>query len=75
MLQWGINKADKLGVKMVVEATVQGQQFYQRFGFVTKEILDMKKEGMEGDDEWMELEKRFPLVCCWMVRAKKAVGV
>ena len=75
MVQWGIDRADKLGLKMVVEATVQGQQLYQRFGFLTKEIVHLRKEGMEGDAEWEELERRYPLVCCWMIRPKKAGGV
>lgn len=69
MLQWGVEKADELGLKMVVEATVQGTRLYQSFGFVVMETVDLKKEGMEGDVEWKELERRYPLSCCWMVRS------
>jgi len=69
MLQWGVEKADELELKMVVEATVQGRRLYESFGFVVMEIVDVKKEGMEGDVEWEELEMRYPLSCCWMVRS------
>lgn len=68
MLQWGVEKADELGLKMMVEATVEGRRLYERFGCEIKEIMEVKREGMEGDVEWVELEKRYPLACCWMVR-------
>jgi hypothetical protein len=74
MLQWGVDRADELGVKCIVEATVDGQSLYARFGFVTKQVVDTKKEGMDEDEEWMKLQKRYPLVSCWMERPRKLEG-
>jgi len=74
MLKWGVDKADELGLKCIVEATVDGQQLYERFGFLTKQVVDTKKEGMDGDEEWMKLQDRYPLVSCWMERPKKQAG-
>lgn len=71
MLQWGVEKAEELGLKMLVEATVTGRALYERFGFVTREVVDVRREGMEGDAEWEMLERRYPLICCWMERPVK----
>jgi hypothetical protein len=74
MLQWGVGMADELGVKCIVEATVDGQPLYERFSFVTKQVVDTKKEGMDADEEWMKLQERYPLVSCWMERPGKSEG-
>jgi len=70
MLQWGINRADEMGVEAFIQATVEGKELYENFGFVTKDIMDLKKPGMQGDAEWVKLERRYPLVYRWMERPK-----
>jgi hypothetical protein len=35
MLEWGMKKADELGIEGYVEATDAGRMLYQKYGFVT----------------------------------------
>lgn len=72
-LQWGIDKADEMGVRSFIEATIEGAQLYERFGFVTKQIMDVKREGMDQDAEWKILAREYPLRYRWMEREKKSV--
>ncbi|PSN65966.1 hypothetical protein BS50DRAFT_588756 [Corynespora cassiicola Philippines] len=39
-LQWGVDKADAINAKAFIEATVDGARLYERFGFVTKQIVN-----------------------------------
>lgn len=71
-LQWGIDKADEMDVDAFIEATIGGAQLYEEFGFKTKEIVDLRREGMEGDAEWTNLAEEYPLKYRWMERKKKS---
>lgn len=71
-LQWGMEKADEMRVKSFIEATIEGTQLYEKFGFITKEIMDVKREDMEQDSEWMALAQEYPLRYRWMEREKRS---
>lgn len=73
-LQWGVDKADEMDVEAFIEATVEGAQLYERFGFRTVEVVDLKRDGkeVEGDEEWKSLEREYPLKYRWMEREKKS---
>lgn len=52
LLQWGINKADSLGLPAFLESSAMGKPLYERMGFQTKEVsvFDLTKYGLEGED-------------------------
>ncbi|KAF2011277.1 GNAT acetyltransferase-like protein [Aaosphaeria arxii CBS 175.79] len=70
-LQWGINKADEMDVEAFIEASIEGAQLYERFGFRTIHIMDLRKEATE-DQEWASLAEEYPLHYRWMEREKKS---
>ncbi|KAF2796037.1 GNAT acetyltransferase-like protein [Melanomma pulvis-pyrius CBS 109.77] len=71
-LQWGIEKADEMNVEAFIEATVDGAQLYERFGFVTKHIMNLRMEEVDADSEWRRLEEEYPLKYRWMERGKRS---
>ena len=71
-LQWGINKADEMDVEAFVEATVDGAQLYERFGFDTKQLVTLNGENVRTDAEWGKLTEEYPLKYRWMEREKKS---
>ncbi|KAH7113910.1 hypothetical protein B0J11DRAFT_143415 [Dendryphion nanum] len=70
-LQWGVDKADEMNVKAFIEASVDGTQLYERFGFATKSIMNPRTGVMQNDAEWVKLADEYPLLCRWMEREKK----
>ena len=50
-LQWGIDKADEMNAKAFIEASMDGAHLYEKFGFVTKNIMDLHKDDMEDDPD------------------------
>lgn len=56
-MEWGVQKADEMGVDSFVEASASGRLLYAKFGFLTykKLIVDTKVEN--PSKEWLELEK------------------
>ena len=67
MLEWGLEQADRMKCNTYVEANVHGEKLYRKFGFVsTLDVQNPRK--LHADDEWRELEYRWPLRFRWMVR-------
>jgi GNAT superfamily N-acetyltransferase len=64
LLAWGVDQADKLGVRMALESTPAGLMLYKRFGFRETEVIkaDMKQFGWDKPYD-PEAAKRV-----WMVR-------
>ena len=67
-LQWGIDKADEMKAKAFIEASMEGAQLYEKFGFMTRDIMDLKKGDMSDDVEWQKFATEYPLLCRWMER-------
>ena len=71
-LQWGVDKADEMDVESFIEATIDGAQLYERFGYKTTQLMSLKKDNMDGDEEWQKLANEYPLECRWMERKRKS---
>lgn len=52
LLEWGTKKADELGVKGFVEASIDGRQLYEKYGFVVTEHVRLR--GGDQREEWKE---------------------
>lgn len=61
-----------MNAEAFIEATIEGAHLYEKFGFVTKQIVDLKEERLIGDEEWERLAEEYPLRYRWMEREKKS---
>jgi len=54
LLEWGLSKADKEGLKMYLDASAKGYKVYEKAGFKTvREVtFDMEKWGGKGEEWW-----------------------
>lgn len=55
-MNWGLRKADEMGLDVFVAAVPTSVGFYQALGFTIKVVLDGKVEVDRNDDEeWKKL--------------------
>ena len=52
LLQWGIDRADELGVEIYIESSLAGKPLYEKFGLHTLKVFnfDMAELGYKGID-------------------------
>ena len=60
-----------MNVETFIEATIDGAHLYEKFGFVTKQIVDLKDGSKMNDAEWGQLAEEYPLLYRWMERGKQ----
>ena len=71
MVQWGVERAEEIGVEAFVEASWHGSQVYRRFGFqYVDEFRSKRPPEKEGDVKWDELEKTNPFEGEWLWRPR-----
>jgi N-acetylglutamate synthase-like GNAT family acetyltransferase len=60
LMEWGVNKADEIGVESFVEASELGMHLYKQFGFLTvsEELVDTNVSN--PSEEWKYMATRFP---------------
>lgn len=63
LVQWGVGKADEMGVEAVVEGSVPGRPLYEKYGFEFRKIVTL-----EVPEKW---EHRGIARSAWMERAKR----
>ena len=72
LVEWGLQKADELGIDAFVEATDDGRPLYtaKGFGYVKTIFLNTAKK--DPSEEWIGLEQRMgtPAHCLLMWRPK-----
>ncbi|XXG95585.1 hypothetical protein Hte_001852 [Hypoxylon texense] len=58
IMEWGMKKADEMGVEFFLDATPMGRPLYERSGFVLIEenVIDPKTDS--PDDAWREIEAK-----------------
>jgi len=61
MMQWGLNKADAMGLDSFVEATEAGHEMYKAAGFITVNDLWADARTDKSTDEWESLKKELGL--------------
>jgi hypothetical protein len=67
-LQWGVDRADRARAPAFIEASMLGAQLYERFGFHTVSVHDVKSKEMADNAEWARLPEKYPLRYRWMER-------
>ena len=71
MVQWGVDKADELNCDSFIEASWQGRQVYEKFGFMYTDEYRTRRTDPEPDEAWKELEEKHPFMARWMWRPKQ----
>ncbi|CAI6093881.1 unnamed protein product [Clonostachys chloroleuca] len=67
-LQWGIDKADELGLEIFLEATPSGKLFYEANGFIVIEEFIVAPTTENRDDKWKEMEEKTSVpVTFWLM--------
>lgn len=57
VMEWGVKKADEMGLDIWIEAAPSAVPFYQRYGFVSLKTVELQVE-MECPDELKGVERR-----------------
>jgi predicted GNAT family N-acyltransferase len=57
LLNWGIDKAEEMGVPCYLQASSEGEKLYEKFGFevLSAEEFDLVKYGLEGREMMVEM--------------------
>ena len=68
ILEWGIKKAEEIGVEMWLDATVYGVPLYKKHGFVVVNENVIAPESEKPDDEWRKVEEILkPPMTLWQM--------
>lgn len=59
-MEWGVQKADQMGVDTFVEASSLGRHLYEKYGFLTFKVLTIDTTVENPSKEWQELERSIP---------------
>jgi GNAT superfamily N-acetyltransferase len=68
VMQWGVDKADELGMECYLEASAMGQKLYERFAFGSLMRLSYDMNRADADDTWRRLEHELtppPFTIMW----------
>lgn len=66
LMEWGINKADELGVECFLESTSIAVPLYQRFEYLIIDENEITAPIPNPSEEWKDLEKRYLPICSWV---------
>lgn len=58
-MNWGVNKADNLGVQSFIEATELGRHLYEKYEFVLVSIDTVDTNVPNPSEDWKDMERRF----------------
>ena len=62
MMQWGIDRADALGLETFIEATDMGLPVYKVFGLVLVSKDEVHTAVDKPSEEWTDMQAKFPPV-------------
>ncbi|KAF3020623.1 hypothetical protein E8E14_011680 [Neopestalotiopsis sp. 37M] len=67
VMDWGVKKADEMGLDFFLDATAMGRPLYEKNGFIYVEE-NVTKPTMDSPDEtWKEMEKKVPPFTFWLM--------
>ncbi|KAI1178273.1 hypothetical protein F4777DRAFT_111075 [Nemania sp. FL0916] len=68
-LDWGMRKADEMGVEMFLDSTPIGKPLYEANGFhvVEETVIKPEPETGDPDDEWREAERKIGPSEWWLM--------
>lgn len=66
-MDWGMKKADELGLEFFLDATPMGKPLYEKSGFIHVEENTTKPTTDQPDEKWKEMEKKVPPFTFWLM--------
>ena len=57
LVEWGLQKADELGLEAFVESTLDGKPLYESCGFTTMNEFDLRTSLPEETEELKKLQR------------------
>jgi len=54
MMEWGVRKADELGLEAYIDATAEGKPLYENYGFVAAGGIDLDASKPDPSPRWKE---------------------
>lgn len=67
IMEWGIKKADEMGVEMWIDATVYGIPLYKKHGFVVVNENNIKPTTDKPDEDWKAIETELLPITIWQM--------
>jgi len=67
ILEWGIRKAEEMGVEMWLDATVYGVPLYRKHGFVVVNENNIRPTTDNPDQEWEKIAKELLPMTMWQM--------
>ena len=58
-MDWGVKKADDLGVQSFIEATAIGKRLYEKYGFVLVSTDAVDTNIQDPSEDWKDMERQF----------------
>ena len=71
LVQWGVHRADELGLEAFVEATKSGVRLYEKYGFVASDSFRAETERDGASEKWKKLVRELPIEYTFLWRPKK----
>lgn len=70
MMEWGIRRADELGLECFVEASPLGYQLYSKYGFRLERVAELtpRPEADEDSEEWRVCREELGGLNCAVLR-------
>ena len=65
VMDWGLERADRMGLECFIEATEEGKPCYERFGFEVLDRNELHVEKKEPGEGWREAEGQLLPFMWW----------
>ncbi|KAK4985885.1 hypothetical protein LTR50_005674 [Elasticomyces elasticus] len=73
IMNWGLERADELGLDTFIEATKEGKPCYESFGFKVVDENSFRSKAGDQSGEWKEIESKLLPFTWWsMIKHGKA---
>jgi len=61
LMDWGVKKADELGLPAYIEATDEGLELYKAYGFKVKDNVDLDATSENPSEEFTKIRQKLGL--------------
>ena len=59
MMEWGVQRADELGLETFIEGTDYGKLLYQKHGNRNLRTVWIDTDAADANDEWRAMERKY----------------
>lgn len=66
-MNWGMKKADEMGLEFFLDSTPHGRPLYEAYGFIYIEENLIKPEMDNPDEKWKEIQDKVGPCTLWLM--------